>query len=182
MEETKIHKVLKRIVALPSIPHDEKDEIKTRAHNILKAWTAHLDEIAKTEKKDAPATDEKRGSGSDGEKEKSPVVEKNGPEPPKVEEPAKEEVAGDQRVRASPEKEEVGEPMAVDEPAKEVVAEEEDFVMVDGGGEGDELAQEKAAAQDPVVEQPKPQVEEKKEAPVVGGTLEPAASSVVPPE
>jgi hypothetical protein len=174
--------VLKRIIALPTIPHDETYDIKSRAQEILKGWTEHLDEIAKTEKKDVPATEEKKvASGSDAEKDKSPVVapepmdvDKNGPEPPK--EAAKQEPPKDE------ENETVGELMAVDEPSKKEDAPEEDFVMVDGGGEGDELAQEKAVAQKPVAEEPKTQEPaplgaEKEEE---GGTAEPAASSIVP--
>src|ERR1700737_738287 len=45
-----MHKMLKRIIALPAIPQDETFEIKSRATEILKSWRPHLDEMAEMQK------------------------------------------------------------------------------------------------------------------------------------
>jgi hypothetical protein len=108
-----MHKVLKRIVALPAIPQDETFEIKNRAVGILKGWRDYLEEIATMPKE--------KGSGSD---DKSPVKPKD-----------EETKEGDAKPGAELEVEET----------KSDEEKDEDFVVVEGGGEDDVLAQEKAA-------------------------------------
>lgn len=48
---TKIHKVLKQIVKLPTIPREEEFNFKKRSHDLLNAWNFGTDEAS------APATD-----------------------------------------------------------------------------------------------------------------------------
>lgn len=169
MKETKIHKVLKRIVALPTIPHDENYDIKHRATEILKQWTSHLDEIAKTEKRDAAsAGEEKKGSGSDVEKDKSPPLAKEnvvsgdameGVEKTKtgVEEKEALKVETAKSVETADMESMVVEEKPEEKKKEHVVAVEEDFVMVDAGGRVDDLSQEKAAQKVKAEEPPKPQ-------------------------
>jgi len=188
--------VLKRVIALPTIPHDENHDIKSRAAVILKQWTPHLDEIAKTEKKEGPSTAEegskKASSASEAEKD---IAAASGEsmeggekaEPTKTDEASKvksaKETAADEFASV--------EPMAIDEkPSDEGKGEkpavpEEDFVMVDSGGQVDELSQEKAAQKFRDEEPPKSEETEMKEGAEIGtgaavngadGTAAPAAS------
>jgi hypothetical protein len=106
-----MHKVLKRIIALPAIPQDETFDIKTRATEILKSWSGLLEEMSSLQTK--------KGSGSDTEKS-----------------PAKPDAPKDETEETKPDSEEKG--------AKSDDADDE-FVLVEGGGEADTLAQEKAA-------------------------------------
>jgi len=196
-KETKIHKVLKRVIALPTIPHDENHDIKSRATAILKQWTPHLDEIAKTEKKEGPSTSEegvkKASSGSEAEKDiatsSGEPMQRGGEkaEPTKMEEASTLKPA---KGTAAEESASAG-PMAVDEKpsnegkGEEPAAPEEDFVMVDSGGQVDELSQEKAAQKHRHEETPKSQETETREDAEVGtggafdgadGTAAPAVS------
>jgi hypothetical protein len=134
-----MHKVLKRIVALPAIPQDETFEIKNRAVEILKGWGGYLQEIA--------AMPKEKGSGSD---DKSPVK-------PKHEESKEDDV----QPAAEPEVE-----LEVELEADETNVDKddgEDFVVVEGGGEDDGFAQEKAAEKAEDKPEDKEAVEDKKD-------------------
>jgi hypothetical protein len=143
-----MNKVLKRIIALPTIPQDETFEIKNRASEILKSWATHLEEITEMQKKDA-----KRGSSSDTEKSpvKSPndndnaLKDDNAPkdndvpkdnDTPKDDQTPKQDDETNEDVDTNP------------EAVSKLDEEGNDFVVVEGGGEADELAQEKAAKTD----------------------------------
>ena len=77
---TKIHKVLKAMIKLPSIPLDETYELKSRAHNLLSKWNEILlndphagsaadKEDSKTDPTPAKTNGEPRNAGKDSEKE-----------------------------------------------------------------------------------------------------------------
>ena len=77
IRKTKIHKVLKAMIKLPSIPLDEKFRFKIRSHDLLQKWndTLTIDPIAKLEEAAAPEEDSeeklerKIGTTTEGEKE-----------------------------------------------------------------------------------------------------------------
>lgn len=160
-----MQKVLKRIGALPPLPQEEKHDIKQRAADILKSWQSHLDEISEMAKKDDPSKDKVSDS------EKSPA--KPGMSEDAAEEPAKpkedegepmgevrqtEEKSAEQPsqgIAAAPATEEKPAETKSEKPAQDENNErmQEDtadamdgFVVVEGGGEADERAQEKATS------------------------------------
>lgn len=142
-----MNKVLKRIIALPTIPQDETFEIKNRASEILKSWATHLEEITEMQKKDA-----KKGSSSDTEK--SPVKSPNDNDnalkdndvPKDNDTPKDDNVPKDDQT--TKQDDETNEDVDTNPEAVSKLDEGDDFVVVEGGGEADELAQEKAAKTD----------------------------------
>jgi hypothetical protein len=122
--DTKIHKVLKRIVALPSIPQEDTFDIKPRAHAILRTWAPHLEEINEMQKKE----EAKKSAGSE---------EKGGDVGETMDVDKPDEAKDDEEHSAPVEREEkpADEPMDVDQ--------EDDYVLVEKG-ESDGLAQETA--------------------------------------
>jgi len=69
IRNTKIHKVLKQIVKLPSIPKDEEYEFKKRSSSLLTAWSVALNESG-----DAP-TSAVEASATNGEAETEQAAE-----------------------------------------------------------------------------------------------------------
>lgn len=142
-----MNKVLKRIIALPTIPQDETFEIKNRASEILKSWATHLEEITEMQKKDA-----KKGSSSDTEK--SPVKSPNDNDnalkdndvPKDNDTPKDDNVPKDDQT--TKQDDETNEDVDTNPETVSKLDEGDDFVVVEGGGEADELAQEKAAKTD----------------------------------
>ncbi|KAL4802924.1 hypothetical protein BDV18DRAFT_163448 [Aspergillus unguis] len=74
IRKTKIHKVLRMILKLPSIPRDEEFNFRKRALDILSKWKNVLDsEGAPSQEKDKEAT---KANGINNEKEGEPKSEK----------------------------------------------------------------------------------------------------------
>ena len=81
---TKIHKVLKAMIKLPSIPLDEEYHFRTRSHDLLSKWNEIL------------ANDNATGAGENGDESKAegPAANTNG-EPRTAEEQAEKAEAGE---------------------------------------------------------------------------------------
>jgi hypothetical protein len=136
---------LKRIIALPAIPQEENFDIKAKAGEILKSWSRHLEELNEMLKKQ-PA-DVKKGSGSDTEKTPTKSTAKDDSEAKdETEEKGNDEPMEDVQ-ESKPAAEEAKEPETSAEDTKDIDP-AEDFVVIEGGGEADELAQEKATEKD----------------------------------
>jgi hypothetical protein len=138
-----MNKVLKRIVALPALPQDESFDIKAKAGEILKSWRSHLDELNEMQKKEL--ADTKKGSSSDNEKSPTKSTAKEDSEAKDGEE------KGDGEPMEDVEETTATKPAEDDMKESETAAEDnkdtdpaDDFVVVEGGGEADDLAQEKA--------------------------------------
>lgn len=137
-----MNKVLKRIVALPALPQDESFDIKAKAGEILKSWRIHLDELNEMQKKES--ADTKKGSSSDNEKSPTKSTAKEDSEAKDVEEKGDGEPMEDveETTATKPAEDDMKESEAADDNKDTDPA--DDFVVVEGGGEADDLAQEMA--------------------------------------
>lgn len=100
IRETKINKVLRAIIKLPSIPKEEQYKFRERSVNILQAWKTLLDSDIPTP---AAPSDKEAKPETNGVSEKAVSAEaKADDSEPKPSEPepseAPEEVAGDQKM------------------------------------------------------------------------------------
>lgn len=101
IKETRIYKVMKQIIKLSNIPHEEEYQFKSRSQKLLDGWNKTL------------ASDESSANGVNGAKE-SPAEEKtNGDKTEATKEPKEPEKAADEAEKADsvqPEKTESAQP------------------------------------------------------------------------
>jgi hypothetical protein len=71
IKDTKVHKVLKAIVKLDSIPKEEEYNFKTRSNVLLEKWTSAL--AADAEKPEVPAAAAPATNGVEHEEKKTDV-------------------------------------------------------------------------------------------------------------